>query len=227
MTNNTIAERVIAFMEESDTFTWNIRDTSVEDAYAYASAKFAEHGKTVEDYYPDFENNYRLLQSRMEDSLDIPRIDMPVINPDEVDSLVQSINNSELDIYKSNKLQTASGKIADRINTLWVAPLRTELRATHTKLPVEDMKPSQSQIWLDKLIEGTLKYGIAKKADLEKATMISSNDGYILDGHHRYANAMLLYPDMQFDGVRISVNAKELIHILKTYSNALGKKPNL
>jgi hypothetical protein len=63
---------------------------------------------------------------------------------------------------------------------------------------VSKLKPTQNQIWLEKLIDNFIRYGqIDENSEILDNTIIISKEGYILDGHHRYGQVMLSNPELK------------------------------
>ena len=64
------------------------------------------------------------------------------------------------------------------------------------------MRPTQSQIWLDKLINNIIQFGNSitqagaydSTSRILTTTIAISQEGYILDGHHRYGQVALVNP---------------------------------
>jgi hypothetical protein len=73
----------------------------------------------------------------------------------------------------------------------------------------DDLKPTQSEINLDKVETLTEDY-------VNKKNIITSNDGYVLDGHHRWY--WLKLNDSKVKALQIDLPIRELIDYLKTLS---------
>jgi hypothetical protein len=50
-----------------------------------------------------------------------------------------------------------------------------------------------------------------KKADLSESPIVISNDGHILDGHHRWAALLTLGPDMTMNAIKVDLPMHELL----------------
>jgi len=79
-------------------------------------------------------------------------------------------------------------------------------------------KPSQSAIYLGK----ALGMAMGPMGDGGNLKAIISADGYILDGHHRWAATMFNNPGADVGGTGIEMNMQELIPILRAAGDAYG-----
>jgi hypothetical protein len=92
-------------------------------------------------------------------------------------------------------------------------------------IPVKDLIPSQSSVYLGKALELAIK-GI-EGGDLGA---VISNDGYIMDGHHRWACTMLNNPEKEVGGVMVNLPFNELLVVLRAVGDSMknprGTKPS-
>ena len=87
----------------------------------------------------------------------------------------------------------------------------------------QSLKPSQKQIILVKAFNMALN-SIPAGGKYEAGGDISaviSKDNYIMDGHHRWAAAILVKPDASIEGRRIGLPAKDLITALNVYTKGV------
>ena len=111
---------------------------------------------------------------------------------------------------------------------------RKRLRKNNT-LPViikyikaSNLKPLQSQVWLNLVIKYMQQYGVVKKGSKTlETTIIVSYEHYILDGHHRWGQTMLSNPYLKMRCLFIPLNVRQLIELTKAYSVGLGNEPNM
>ena len=91
---------------------------------------------------------------------------------------------------------------------------------------VSKLKPTQSTLVSDKVLNFALAYlGGEAWMDLSKMDAIVSGDGAIMDGHHRWAAALIVNPAMEVGYTLISLPLEKLISILNVYTKgALGKE---
>ena len=93
------------------------------------------------------------------------------------------------------------------------------------KIPASKLYPSQSEIWLEKLIENLIQWGNPKEGSpVLTTTIIVTSDMYILDGHHRFGQAMLADPSLKMSSLFIPIDFDLLLKIGRTYGNSIGHK---
>ena len=85
--------------------------------------------------------------------------------------------------------------------------------------PAEQLNPTQSAIFMGKSL-GMAVAGI-KGGNLGA---IISRDGYILDGHHRWAATMFADPKAQIEGVVVDMPIEDLVPVLRAAGDALGNE---
>ncbi|NIT79677.1 MAG: hypothetical protein GWN58_33515 [Anaerolineae bacterium] len=175
---------------------FNVKGTDGKKARDYALKKFKADNKSLYDVLPEFDVGYLLLRRRLGKALNVPRIDMPVIRQKDLEGF-------------SKHLQKEHD----------VTPRWKRLRAS-------SLLPTQSQIWLDKLMYGILKDGPLKAGDPRlDLTIIVSKEGYILDGHHRWASALITDPSLSIKALWVPIRIKELLPIAKEYGESAGNAP--
>jgi len=117
---------------------------------------------------------------------------------------------------------------------VWVTLGRTDgdkdddkVSAKIRMVAVKDLKPLQKEIWYDKLIASILKHNPPKAGGylLTNAIIIVSKEGYILDGHHRFGQAMLTDPSLQIKALVIPLDIDTLLKVGLSYGAAIGHAP--
>ena len=96
-------------------------------------------------------------------------------------------------------------------------------------MKVGRLKPSQKQIFLDQILDGIAKNGLEKsiKWVTSQSLFIISNDGFIIDGHHRYATGILVDDSIQVNTLRVDLPQKELLKVALDFSdNVAGNDRN-
>jgi hypothetical protein len=91
----------------------------------------------------------------------------------------------------------------------------------------QNLKPSQQQIILVKAFNMAMNTTPAggKFEPGGDIGAIISKDGFIMDGHHRWASTILVKPDASVKGERIGLPAKDLITALNVYTKGvIGKQ---
>ena len=221
----------------------NIAITDVDTAYEWSLKQFEMSGLTMTDYIPHFQENYLSLQEECRLAIDIPRIDMPVIDPDELGDFKLKLQRGELDVFTpfaiGDELYSPEDLIKDTPDAIKFLQLGYEdglipddmVDAKITKTAVGLMRPTQSQIWLDKLIGNIIQWGkpspqgaYDKDSKILTATIAISQEGYILDGHHRYGQVALVNPTLKMQTLYIGVPIRVLVDIGRPYGNAIGNE---
>jgi hypothetical protein len=100
---------------------------------------------------------------------------------------------------------------------------------THAKeghSQVTDLKPLQNQIWMNKVIGNLMQFGVPEQGGhlTDESPIIVSKDGFILDGHHRFGQAMLANPKLKLKSVNVDVDKPQLLRITRMFGTALGNK---
>lgn len=100
------------------------------------------------------------------------------------------------------------------------------IRAVPTRRPVSRLLPTQSQVWLDKLLRGIIQDGPLTEGDPRMdMTIIVSKEGYILDGHHRWGSALITDPSLTIKALWVPLGIKELLPIARAYGASVGNVP--
>lgn len=234
--NRLINEVMARKLHEEGGFKYNVATTSLEKARAYCQEVLDKTGDRLEDVIPDFDQFYVALQKQVKAAPDIPRIEMPVIEPTDMDDFHSRLQTGHLDIFQPY----AKGKLhapkdlkkgdpeAEEYITLGIKDGEKEddtIPAKWTQLAVNRLKPTQSEIWLEKLIAAIAKFGIpAQGSPVTQQTIIVSKEGYILDGHHRYGQAMLADPTLKLKALHVPLDIETLLKIGRSYGNAIGNQ---
>jgi len=101
-------------------------------------------------------------------------------------------------------------------------PIQANMNASG---PVSELRPTQSTLVSDKVLTFALAYLKGESwMDLSKMDAIVSGDKAIMDGHHRWAAALIVNPGMSVNYTLINLPLQKLISILNVYTKgALGK----
>lgn len=91
---------------------------------------------------------------------------------------------------------------------------------------VDSLKPVQNEISLERMarIMARVKDGYYKDLNLLKLPLFVSQDGYILDGHHRWATLFFLSPTNTLDIYRVNLTYKELVDNALNFDDAGTEK---
>lgn len=92
------------------------------------------------------------------------------------------------------------------------------------KIVADNINPSQRQIYLAQIIKNIKKNGFKNTMDwiTNKSLFIVSKDGFIIDGHHRFATAILLNPLTKVRGLVVDLNQAELLKIALHFSDKVA-----
>lgn len=212
-------------------YSLNVGSTSLAKARVFAEGVFQ---KPVEEVLPDFDRNYKRLQKAVKSAPGIPRIQMPVIEPADIKVFQKRLQEGRLDILRP----FAKGKFVtmreiDKSDGEWVDlgfedgdPKDDAIPAQVKSIAVGKLKPTQNQIWLEKTFGNIAKFGVPRSGSpVLSTTVIVSSDGYILDGHHRYSQAMMADPNLKMKALYVPMPIKTLLEVGKAYGEAIGNKP--
>lgn len=217
-------------------FKYNIAKIPLDKARAYAEKMFNSAGKNLDELLPDFDTNYNNLQKACGKAIDIPRIEMPVIEPEDIKKFQNDLAKGKVDIFAPfarGKLVAPKNLDKDRSEAKkWIRlgyadgdETDDKLKGKLTKVSANKLIPTQSQIWLEKVITNIIKFGLPKAGSpVSEATLIASKEGYILDGHHRYGQAMIGNPTLKMRALIIPIDIKTLVKIARSYGNYLGNQ---
>ncbi len=212
---------------------FNVASVPLKKARAYAEKIFTEGGKNLDEELPDFDKNYLALQKKTKRAMDVPRIDMPVIEPKDMKLFDQRLKEGRIDIFKpyaKGHIYAPTNLTPQKGGEDWVElgvkdgdPNDDVIKAKWTSIAANKLLPTQSQIWLSKLAGNVVKFGVpGPGSPITKTTIIVSKEGYILDGHHRFGQAMLAAPDLKLKALFIPLPIKVLLKIGRTYGNSVG-----
>lgn len=141
---------------------------------------------------PNFDKNYAKLQKEVMKGK-YKRKQMPVIRSDDYSNFQEYLLSKGI----KNKIQ---------------------------KLVADNINPSQRQIYLAQIIKNIKKNGFNNTMDwiTNKSLFIVSKDGFIIDGHHRFATAILLNPLTKVRGLVVDLNQAELLKIALHFSDKVA-----
>lgn len=210
----------------------NVKSVSLSKAREYAEEQFEKAGKDLDVELPDFDKNYKLLQKKMGAAKNISRIDMPVIDPQDMKLFNERLNSGEIDIFKPyakgkeympKSLPKEEGQVWVHLGKEDGNPNDDKVKGKIGTTPAKDLLPLQGEIWLEKLIGNIVKFGAPSSGSpILKATIIVSSDNYILDGHHRFGQAMLANPNLKLKSLNVDLPIDKLLKVGKTYGEAIG-----
>jgi len=218
----------------------NVATVKGDVARKYAEGVFARKGDKLDDLLPDFDENYRKLQRLVKAAPDIPRLQMPVIDPDDMQQFHKALQKGRIDIFKPHAkgigkfLGANWAKMKPDEGASWVTLGLKDgkkeddvVKAQWTTIAASKLKPVQGQIWLEILIQNIAQFGVPKAGGfVTKSTIIVSKEGFILDGHHRFGQVTLADPGIKMKVLKIPLDIKTLLKVGRSYGAAVGHSPN-
>lgn len=218
--------------------TINVATSPVESARAYSRDKFKQYKADLRAVLPHFTRNYLLMQQYLQKyALDIPRNEMPVIEPNDMSEFERRLEEGRIDIFKpyARKSNLFPSKFRDKSHQdRWLEHGKKDGNEWDDSIPVviqrisaNRLKPLQSQVWLNLLIKYIIQYGVPHPASpAVNTTIIVSKEYYILDGHHRWGQVMLADPNLVMKCLYVPFGVEDLLKIGKSYGTAIGNTPN-
>ena len=128
------------------------------------------------------------------------------------DERIAKLFSNSLGMKRADMPQVPAGYKAEFLNELKAkAPIKQEM------VDARDLKPTQGEFKADQ-VEAMAKAGV----DPDKGTIMVSSDGYVLDGHHRWAAAAL--NGTKLNTIRVGMSIKELLADAKDFNARAGVK---
>ena len=232
--SNALMGKVREALNEEGGFTLNAATTPLDKARAYFEEVFTKAGKNLDETLPDFDKNYKALQSKLKAAKGVARIDMPVIEPEDMKAFDADLKVGKVDIFApyAKGHFDAPTNLDKRTGSEWVSlgfkdgeKTDDQVKAKWTSIAGGKLLPAQNQIWLEKLAKNIAKFGPPKSGSpVLSTTIIVSKEGYILDGHHRFGQVMLADPGLKLKSLHIPMDIKTLLKIGRSYGNAIGNQ---
>ena len=215
-----------------------VADTSLAEAREYFTTEMEKIDMSIDDI-ENFDENFKLLKKKVSKGTE-DRVDMPVVSWKQVKAFQEKLVNGELDVKKPfNKEVTKSiGKFPTKIKKkdrdIWLDSGEQDgevkddqIDAKFDTVAVKDLKPVQAQIYLSKAITNYGKFGLTDKSNfLTQKTLIIDSNNMIIDGHHRWATAMIADPNIKMKVLRVDLKLSKLLKVSKSFGVAMGNKQN-
>jgi len=199
--------------------------------------KINTSGKDWKKFLRDFKDNYEVLRSLASEG-HAQRKDMPVVGSKQVGELQKRLEKGMLDVIDSetHKYQKAfpHGLTKEQAEKWFEYGLRDGdktddiTKVTNGQRSVGSLIPIQKQIYAEIPIDMVVSRGIdkAKEYVCSGSMIIVSKDGFIMDGHHRWAAGVLIDPALKVNCAVVDIPKGKLIELLLAYGEALGNKRN-
>ena len=209
-------------------------NTSLEDARKFMDGKI-----DLDKELPQFDSNFKYA-SKLAGMGKTKRKEMPVIDDSDVKKFQTRLKNGNLDIAKPfAKTTDTSNPFPEGLKGFDAKDfLGRELKdgsknddiipISIKQVSVGKLKPIQKQIYFDKSMNSTGKFGVKGTTDFltKKTFFITSADNYIIDGHHRFLSGVILDPTMKVNTLSIDMPIKKLLPLARAYGDSLGNKRN-
>lgn len=226
------------FLIEDTGWKVEVHKTDLKKARATTQEQLAKKHKDLDETIPDFDKNYAMLRKAVDNSWGVARKDMPVINDNQIDAFRKALKEGAIDILKpfakGRALTDKDVKALDNPSEYVHLGFNDgkddddKINAKVTTRAVKDLKPIQQQIYLDKVADMIASFGPAKQGSpVTKLTLIISSDNFIIDGHHRFACAMLSDPNLKMSVLEVPMNIDELLKLTLAYGDAIGNPRNV
>lgn len=99
-----------------------------------------------------------------------------------------------------------------------------DIKGEKIKISVKDLKPGQSTVYLDQMIEKLLDDSEFTKnaidGKIKDRDILISSDNYIIDGHHRCCSAFSMNPECVIKCTKINIPIEKAIPILNSILKA-------
>jgi len=208
--------------------------TPLSVAREYAHKKFKEYNLNLYSILPSFDQNYQLLQHLCKQyALNIPRAEMPVIEPKDMYDFETKLEGGYIDLlrkgtYSSPYLKEVRSRKRGYVYIGERGGDPSKVIETQVlRVPAKDLKPLQSQIWFNLVIQYIIQYGLPLPGShTVNTTIIKSKENYILDGHHRWAQVILYNPRLTMKVLDVPLNIDTLLKVGRSYTAYVGNAPN-
>lgn len=210
-------------------------------AVSYIAGRFSDVGLDIYELIPNVERNVSRIQALSKFGSTL-RKDMPVINDTDVDNFKRHMEDGIIDIRNpfaptTNKRKPfptgLSGTAAADFLTRGLRDgqmIDDKIEISDKKVKIGDLKPIQKQIYLDKAVDMMLFNGgdikRFKKWLESDTTLITSEDDFTIDGHHRWLAGNIVDPEIKVNSVAVGLDIKDLLPMALAYGDAIGNKRN-
>jgi hypothetical protein len=169
---------------------------------------------------------FGLKKSFQEDAFD--RIDKMLAIDTDFCKVKPEICTNTIDIDRSDMPQIYDEYIDDYVDFLESNGIDYEVRYD---VKVSNLKPTQKNISLERmkktmsrLLSGYYTDNQGKKMNPLSRRVIATKDGFLLDGHHRWATSLFLSPENEITVLQVNANIEDLIPISKKFGMAEFQK---
>ena len=193
----------------------------------------------MDKHIPDFDSNYKKAQ-KLAHMGSTRRRDMPVIMDTDVAKFQHRLKSGHIDIRKPLSDDTdvsdpfpegLTGKEAQDflqrgLEDGSISDDKVDVKSKNIK--VSKLIPIQKQIYFDTAMNTMVQFGVKASISFisSKTFFITSADNYIIDGHHRYLQALIIEPNMSVNCLAVDLPIKQLLPMSLAYGDAIGNARN-
>ena len=171
-------------------------EMNVVEAKKIAKAMLSNARMDFDEVYPNFEHNFMKIKHLLSKATGAKRKDMPVVSSYQVEQFKQDLKEHGVESHYA-----------------WQE--------------LGDLKPIQSQIYFDRVVNAEIEFGgIHHGSDQTKKTMIVSKEGYIIDGHHRWATGTLADETVKMKTLVVNMDIDHLLEYTKDWGDRMGNLRN-
>ena len=135
-----------------------------------------------------------------------------------IDVLIKQLSKVGLKVPRHKMPQITGDNFEDFKR--WLSDQR--ITAHKKQITPSQFKATQKDFNKNKIIKMLKHLDISNPSN---RPILISNDGYILDGHHRWA-AHWIKDDLPLNALEINLSVKKALHIMNSYDNVFYKKIN-
>lgn len=170
-----------------------------------------KYGEKVFDLnkIPNFVDNFNFAQKQARLGKH-KRSEMPVITSRDVDKFKEYLESGLINTILDLKYDV--GKVSIKMK----------------KVKAKSLIPIQHQLYFDKSMMDVAENGIKKTREFlrNKTYFITSSDSNIIDGHHRWLQALLIDPNMEVQIMQIDMSIDKLLDVSRKFGSYIGNEKN-
>ena len=146
---------------------------------------------------------------------------------DSYETFVAKLDNLKSIVTKNGKYERNEMPViaATDITKLKNYLTKKEIPFTITKEIINSLKPFQKQIYFHKIIKGLNDFSNTFKF-IEDKFFITNKDNFLLDGHHRWAIAMMINPKKEVNVISLNTPKEQTFKILNDFTAFIGNEHN-
>jgi len=213
---------------------------SVEQAEKFLKEQYEKSKFNYEDEIEDFVKRFEFAKNQATRLGKTKRKEMPVINNEDVKNFQRRLEQGKIDIKnpwspttKDNKPFPEGLRGTDAQDFLERGLKDTSKKDDKIVVRIQqksikDLRPIQKQIYFDKSLGMTAKFGVKSSSDFlqKQSFFVTSSDNFIIDGHHRWLSGCIIDPEMKVNCLDIDLEISKLLPLAKAYGDAIGNKRN-